>query len=126
MPWVFNVTKIERRERTIEAFGSLVFSGSYTAGGDATGSMVLGGGVGGWPQSAPDQSELHADRPPLSGTVMPDEGYAGVIVPAASGALPAKLKLYSAAGTELAAGAYPAAISGATQHTMSLVYRKLL
>ncbi len=126
MAWTWNVTKIVRREQEIDVFGSLTFSGSYATGGDAGGTLVVGSGAAGWPQWNPQESVLHAGLPATEGTLQLDDGYSGVIVPGSSGPLPAKIKIYSAAGTELAAGAYPGGFSGATQHTLRQTYRKNL
>lgn len=125
MAWTFNITKAERRERTIEYFGSLTFTGNYATGGDGPGTFTWAGGVGGWPEWAPDVSALHADIAPVSGVIHGPAGYTASIIPG-SGPTNAKIKIYSAVGTELAAGAYPAAITGATDATLALVYPKLL
>lgn len=125
MAWTWNITKIVRREQELDVFGSLTFSGNYATGGDAGGAEVVGSGVAGWPQWNPQESVVHATLPPTEGNLQLDGGYTGSIIPG-SGVLPAKIKIYSAAATELVAGAYPAAITGGTQHTLRLTYRKNL
>lgn len=125
MAWTWNVTKIVRREQEIDVFGSLSFTGSYVSGGDAGGSLLIGNGTAGWPQWTPQESGLHATLPPTEGNLQLDGGYTGSIVPG-SAVLPARVKIYTAAAAELTAGAYPAAVTGATQHTLRLTYRKNL
>jgi len=83
---------------------SLAFSGSYTTGGDAWNPLA------GWPGSAPSQI--------ISITIDGGAGYDFEFQKPTGG-----LKVFSAAGTELAAGAYPAALTGDTQ-TMARVYAK--
>lgn len=125
MAWTFNVSQIVRREQDIEVFGTVTFSGNYTTGGDNSGTLVIGSNTGGWPDWRPQVSGLHASLQPISGTFHADAGYTGTIVPVAAQVLP-KLKLYSAADTEVTAGAYPAGVTGATNHQLRLVYRKNL
>jgi len=83
---------------------SLAFSGSYTTGGDAWNPLA------GWPGATPSQV--------LSVAVDGGGGYDFEYQKPTGG-----LKVFSAAGTELAAGAYPAALTGDT-NTVVRVYAK--
>lgn len=126
MAWTFTPTTIIRGEQTVEVFGSLAFSGNYATGGDASGILnQVGAGTGGWPQFAPATPDVPASFPPIAGVVHLDQGYSGVFIPGA-GVLPSKIKIYSAAGTELTAAAYPAALTGGAQSTAALTFRKSL
>ncbi|HXE30745.1 MAG TPA: hypothetical protein VN515_02965 [Terriglobales bacterium] len=125
MAWTFNISALPSGKTQIEAFGQVQFSGNYTTGGDGSGTFVTtaGANTAGWPDFKPGDSVLHAGRPPVRGSFQVDGGYIGVIVPVAGSAIP-KLKLINpATGSELAAGAYPGAITGAVYHSLELDYR---
>ncbi|HXR97000.1 MAG TPA: hypothetical protein VN709_04070 [Terriglobales bacterium] len=125
MAWTFNISALPVDRSQTEAFGQVQFSGNYTTGGDAAGTFVTAAGTNtaGWPDYKRGASQLHASRPPVRGNFQVDGGYIGVIVPVANSAVP-KLKLINpATGAELAAGAYPAAITSAVYHTLELDYR---
>ena len=83
---------------------SLAFSGSYTAGGDAWNPLA------GWPGSAPSQI--------LSVSIDGGAGYDFEFQKPTGG-----LKVYASSGVEVAAGAYPAALTGDT-NTVARVYAK--
>jgi hypothetical protein len=74
---------------------TLAFSGSYVTGGDAFNPLV------GWPGAAPSQV--------ITVQVDGGAGYDFEFQKPSGG-----LKVFSSAGTELAAGAYPAALTGDT------------
>lgn len=123
MAWTYLISSITPNESTTEVFGQLQFSGSYTTGGDASGAFQIGGATAGYPQFR-QTSALHAGQAPLSYNMQLDAGYRGVLVPG-SGPSNFKLKLFDlATGAELAAAAYPAGLTGATQHTLGLKYVK--
>lgn len=126
MAWTFNMSAlIGDGKNQVEAFGQVQFSGSYSTGGDGSGTIVAtpGANTAGWPDFHRASSVLHASRAPIRGNFQVDGGYIGVIVPVANSAIP-KLKLINpATGAELAAGAYPAAITGAVYHSLELDYR---
>lgn len=125
MAWTLKVSAINQGDPLLEVFGQLVFSGNYTTGGDNGGTFDASGDAGaGWTNFL-NESAVHAGRPPVKGNLQFDAGYWAVLVPVAGQPLP-KIKIYSGNGVELAAGAYPAAITGAAQHTMELDYKKNL
>lgn len=122
MAWTWNINSINRENTKVEAFGQVVFSGNYTTGGDAAGTFntANGANTAGWPDSKPAGSVLHAAQAPVGGRLSSDSGYLPVVVPVAGSPVP-KIKLVNAAtGTELAAGAYPAALTGSVYTTMDL------
>lgn len=126
MPWTFNISALAGDGKNqVEAFGQVQFSGSYTTGGDGSGTFIAtpGANTAGWPDWHPNESALHASRAPIRGNFQVDGGYIGVIVPVAGSPTP-KLKLINPSNnSELAAGAYPAAITGAVYHSLELDYR---
>lgn len=83
-------------------FGTLTFSGSYATGGDTLTLPAFSPGIGNIVLVMVDDSA----------------GYS-ITYQTGSG----RVQVYSAAGTELAAGAYPAAITGDTGIHMFLVYQ---
>lgn len=124
MAWTLTLSSILPSDSAIAVFGQLAFSGNYTAGGD-TGTLQTGANTAGL-YSHMATSSLHADRPPVSFNVQLDGGYIGVLIPG-NGPSNFKLKVLNpASGSELAAGAYPAALTGAVQHTLGLVYLRNL
>lgn len=128
MAWAFNISAMAEGETQVEAFGQVQFSGSYATGGDGAGAFVTtpGANTAGWPDFKPGASVLHAARAPIRANFQVDGGYIGVVVPVAGSAIP-KLKLINpATNSELAAGAYPAAITAAVYHSLELDYRKNL
>ena len=84
---------------------ALTFTGSYVTGGDAWNPLV------GWPGATP--STINALM------VTGGAGYDYEFQKPTGG-----LKIFSAAGTELVAGAYPAALTAETVNTVALVYAK--
>jgi hypothetical protein len=84
---------------------TLTFSGSYVTGGDAWNPLV------GWPGATPSTI--------IAVAVTGGAGYLYEFQKPAGG-----LKIFSAAGVELAAGAYPAALTAETVNVVSLVYAK--
>lgn len=124
MAWTFNISALASERTVLRAFGQVQFSGSYTTGGDGSGSFVTspGANTAGWPDYK-NAAGLPASLPPVQGQFQMDGGYVGVIVPAAGSTVP-KLKVINpATGSELAAGAYPVAITGAVYHSLDLSYR---
>ena len=124
MAWTFNISALASERTQMRAFGQVQFSGSYTTGGDGGGTFVTtpGANTAGWPEFK-NAGALTASLPPVQGQFQMDGGYVGVVVPAANTTVP-KLKIINpATGTELAAGAYPAAITGAVYHSLDLGYR---
>ncbi len=124
MAWSYNISSLIPSGNTINVFGQLQFSGSYTTGGDAAGAFNIGGNTAGLPQFTLT-SGVHAALPPTEYNVQLDGGYLGVVIPGAGAALKIKV-INPATGAELAAGAYPAALTSAVYHTMQLAYLKNL
>lgn len=124
MPWTLTISALTRGETTIDVFGSLAFNGDYTAGGDEGGFPFAYGNNSQPFAGLRMESVLHAGQAPLSGRVDLGHGYEGKWVPIAGDVVPA-LKIYvSSTGAELAAGAYPAALTGATDLQGELRYAK--
>lgn len=125
MAWTYRISSITSNDATTEVFGQLQFSGSYTTGGDASGTFQSGGSTAGFPQFM-QTSAVHAGQAPLRYSMQLDGGYRGVLAPG-SGPSNFKLKLFDAAtGAELSPAAYPAGVTSATLHTLSLSYAKNL
>jgi hypothetical protein len=78
------------------ALGTLAFSGSYTTGGDTL--------------DLSQQPLVPSTQVPIQATVQGQSGYNYVFIPG-SALNTNKVKIYSSGQTELAAGAYPAAIT---------------
>lgn len=124
MSWTLTVSALTRGEQTINAFGSLAFAGNYTSGGDAAGALGYGANTAGFPQLRME-SVIHAGQMPISGRVDLGNGYQGQFLPSGgAGILPALKIFVAATGAELAAGAYPAALTGASSAQASLTYAK--
>ncbi len=97
----------------IYAAGKLAFSGSYVAGGDTLD----------WSAVMPLVASSSA---PLQVSVTSQNGSVNSYVPVqGSGISNWKLKIFTAGGTELAAGAYPAGVTGDTV-IWQAQFRKLL
>ena len=125
MAWTYLISSITSNDTTIEVFGQLQFSGNYTTGGDGSGTFQIGGNTAGFPQFF-QTSALHAGQAPVRYGLHLDDGYRGVMVPG-SGPSNFKLKLFdTATGAELSAAAYPAGITSAGYHGLSLAYVKNL
>lgn len=124
MAWTLTVSAITRGETTMDVFGSLAFSGDYATGGDAAGSFAYGPNASGFARFLAE-SVVHAGQMPVSGRVDLGNGYTGQLVPSAgAGNLPAIRIWVSSSGAELAAGAYPAALTGAANDQAELRYMK--
>jgi len=78
------------------ALGTLAFSGSYTTGGDTL--------------DLSQQPLVPSTQVPIQATIQGQSGYNYVFIPG-SALNTNKVKIYSSGQTELAAGAYPAAIT---------------
>ncbi len=125
MAWTWNISSLNRENTQVKAFGQVIFTGNYTAGGDAAGTFntANGANTAGWPDFKPAGSVLHAELTPVGGQVSGDTSYVGVVVPVAASPVP-KIKLVDAAtGAEVAAGAYPAAVTASVYTTMELRFR---
>jgi hypothetical protein len=131
----FRVTSYVEEDRYISVFGQLVFTGNYSTGGDSllntAGNVapeILPPGLPANTASMPvflnGQTAVHASRPPLVWNVAIESGYNPVLVPG-SGPFNFKVKLFDpATKAELAAGAYPAAVTAAVFNTLELRYKK--
>jgi hypothetical protein len=78
------------------ALGTLAFSGSYTTGGDTL--------------DLSQQPLVPSTQVPIQATIQGQSGYNYVFIPG-SALNTNKVKIYSSGQTELASGAYPAAIT---------------
>lgn len=136
MSWTFIVTKIDDEGEFMSVFGQLIFANNYAAGGDGAGTTVLDKGTAGvlgqtansasMPVFLTGQTALHASRPPYEWNVAVESGYNPVLVPG-NGPLNFKLKFWDpATKAELAAGAYPASLTGAVYNTLLLRFKKAI
>ena len=137
MAWNFIVTSIRESDRYTSVFGQLLFTGNYTTGGDASGTVALDLGTNGvagttkntaaLPVFLGGQTNVRATRPALEQNVQIESGYAAVLVPNGTGPFTFKIKIIDpATKAELAAGAYPAAITGAVFNYLTMEYKKNL
>ena len=106
MALALTVQAVHHQLRTKQLYLIATPTGNYTTGGDTVNLQAITPGLGmadstiGYPGTI-KESEVSSTP----------QGYGALLVPGATLAT-WKLKIYSVAGTELAAGAYPAAITG--------------
>jgi len=130
----FIVTKLDDEGEFLNVFGQLLFTGNYMAGGEVpTVALDIGSaGVVGTnkntaslPVFLTGQTAIHATRPPHEINIQSEAGtHIPVLIPGTS-ALNFKIKqIVVSTGAELAAGAYPAAITGAIFNYLMLKFKK--
>lgn len=138
MAWTYIITAIEDGGEYLKTFGQILFTGTYATGGDVSGTFAFDLGTAGvngtthntagMPVWQFGQSALHATQPPFVWDLNVESGYIAVLVPAAAATATATnfgIKwLDPATKGEIAAGAYPAAITGAVYNTLELRYKK--
>lgn len=124
MAWTLTISALTRGETTIDVFGAVSVSGDYATGGDGGAAFAYGANPSGFSQFLAE-SVLHAGQAPISGSVDLGHGYEGKFLFAQPWFTMPALKIYdSSTGAELAAGAYPAALTGATDLQAELRYLK--
>lgn len=134
MSWTWIITKIDDEGEFLKAFGQILFSGNYVTGGDGVGTVVLDKGTAGvsgvtansagMPVFLSGQTGLRTTRPPFSWNIQVESGYNPVLI-AGSSATNFKIKFWDpATKAELAAGGYPAALTGAVFNTLEVAYKK--
>ena len=100
------VTDIDNSGKSLYVTATLTFSGSYSTGGDTIDfTTIIGKGYLG--------RVFQAGKSPLYGYAAGTSGHSYGLIPGTTLAN-GKIKINTTAGTELAAGAYPAGVSGDT------------
>ena len=112
MALAITITHYDTSNRSIYIFGTLAASGSYATGGDTLDFTTVG-------------AQVDASQPPVSfwagGTT--GDSYSWIVGSALNNG---KVKISTTSATELAAGTYPARISGDTGIQFEATFRKLL
>jgi hypothetical protein len=111
MSLAITISSVDSDQNSFYARGKLTASGSYSTGGD---TLDFSG-----------QGSIPAAQPPIQVWVGGSTGDAYAWI-AGSALNSGKVKINTAAGTELAAGAYPARITGDTNIQFEAVFSKLL
>ena len=112
MPFAISIASVDTGADNVYIFGSLTASGSYATGGDTLDFTTVG-------------SQVPASLVPLQVWVGGTTGdsYSWVKGAALNSQ---KVKINSASATELAAGAYPARITGDTGIQFEAVFSKMI
>ena len=114
MALAINITSIDSGENNLYIFGLLTASGNYASGGDTLDFTTVANQIG-------------ASQAPLQVWVGGSTGDSYGFIRAASPTLAnGKIKINTASNTELAAGAYPARITGDANIQIEAVFSKLL
>lgn len=104
MPIALTVLDVDNSGKTTYVTCSLTFSGSYVTGGDTVDlTTIIGKGRLG--------KTFQAFAPPIYGYGVSSAGYSLAFIPGTA-LNNGKMKINTAAATELAAGAYPAGLTG--------------
>jgi hypothetical protein len=114
MALAITIIDIDSGENDLYVFGTLTASGSYTSGGDTLDFTTVANQIG-------------ASQAPLQVWVGGSTGDSYGFVRAASPTLAnGKLKINTTSNAELAAGAYPARITGDANIQIEAVFNKLI
>lgn len=114
MALAINVVDVDAGENNFYVFGTLTPSGNYASGGDTLDFTTVANQIG-------------ASQAPVQLWVGGTTGDNYAFVRAASPTLAnGKIKVNTASNTELAAGAYPARITGDTNIQFEAVFNKLI
>jgi hypothetical protein len=114
MALAINITNIDTGKNDFYIFGTLSASGSYASGGDTLDFTTVANQIG-------------ASQAPVQVWVGGTTGDTYAFIRAASPTLAnGKIKINTASNTELAAGAYPARITGDTNIQIEAVFSKLI
>jgi len=112
MPFALSISSVDTGADNVYVFGTLTASGSYTAGGDTLDFTTVG-------------PQIPASQPPVQVWVGGSSGDAYSWIKGAA-LNNQKVKINTASATELAAGAYPARITGDTSLQFEAVFAKLI
>jgi hypothetical protein len=112
MPLAISITKTDAGTANIYVFGTLTVSGSYSTGGDTLDFSTVA-------------SQLAASQAPVKVWIGGSTGDAYAWIPGTA-LNNQKVKINTASATELAAGAYPARITGDTSVQFEAVFNKLI
>lgn len=125
MAWTLKASLVDDEGEFLKVFGQLVFSGNYSTGGDGSGTFDFTGvNTASLPVFLSGQTQLHAARGPFEYSVNLEGGFQAVVIP---GTAPGntKIKIWvTSTGAELAAGAYPAGITGNVFHSLMFKFKK--
>jgi len=131
----YRITSIVEEDRYVSVFGQLVFTGNYPTGGDSLSNAAGAVAPEVLPPSGPSntasmpvflngQTAVHVSRQPFVWNVAIESGYSPVLIPG-SGSFNFKIKLWDpATKAELAAGAYPASVTGGVYNTLEVRFKK--
>jgi hypothetical protein len=112
MPFAISITSVDAAADNVHIFGTLTASGSYTTGGDTLDFTTVGSQV--LASSAPVQVWIGGSTGDsyswIKGTALNNQ----------------KIKINSASASELAAGAYPARITGDASVQIEAVFSKMI
>lgn len=114
MALAINITNIDSGDNDLYIFGTLSASGSYASGGDTLDFTTVANQIGA--SQAPVQVWV-------GGTTGDNYGFVRAAAPTLANG---KIKINTASNTELAAGAYPARITGDTNLQIEAVFSKLI
>jgi hypothetical protein len=114
MALAINITDIDAGENNLYVFGTLTASGNYASGGDTLDFTTVANQIG--TSQAPVQVWA-------GGTTGDSYGFVRAASPTLANG---KIKVNTASNTELAAGAYPARITGDTNLQFEAVFNKLI
>ena len=134
--WI--VTKIDDEGDFLSVFGQLLFSNTptnYPTGGDGALTVNLDRGTAGTngvdrntaglPVYLKGQTKIHATLPAHEFNIQSESGTHIPVFVVGTGALNFKIKqIVTATGAELAAGAYPASVTGAVFNYLTLKFKK--
>ena len=112
MPLAITIVDVDAASGNVYLFGTLTPSGSYSTGGDTLDFTTI----------AP---QLAASQPPVQVWIGGSTGDAYSWIKGAA-LNNQKVKINTASNTELAAGAYPARITGDTSLQFEAVFNKLI
>lgn len=132
----FRVTAVTEKGDFVAYFGQLIFTGNYSTGGDSLVNAAGATAPEAFPPGTPGntaslavfllgQTNARVTRPPITFNIQTESGlYTPVLIPGTT-AFNFKIKqVVVATGNELAAGAYPAAITGAVFNYLEIAYKK--
>jgi len=114
MALAINITNLDTGKDDVYIFGTLSASGSYSSGGDTLDFTTVANQIGA--SQAPVQVWV-------AGTTGDNYGFVRAALPTLANG---KIKINTASNTELAAGAYPARITGDTNIQIEAVFSKLI
>jgi len=130
-----NIIQVQENDDSVTLVAKLTFSGNYVnpTGDNIDFTTIIGASAAGGPgvaalNTSKNPRQFLASAPALQGTISRGSGAGGYDITFVPGnALNANaVFVWTAAGTQLGSGAYPAAITGDTQITLTATFDKLL